>query len=67
MTYIANFWRSNPQFKNGGYETTREIDATSIQQARAKARKISNQCVYGSMSLLSVKRAEACDGTKTIR
>lgn len=52
MTYIAKFWRSNPQLKNGGYETTREI------QARAKARKISNQCLYGSMDLLSISRAE---------
>lgn len=58
MTYIAKFWRSNPQLKNGGYETTREIEATNAQQARAKARKISNQCLYGSMDLLSISRVE---------
>lgn len=25
--YIATFWRGNPQIKDGGYETTREIEA----------------------------------------
>lgn len=24
-TYIATFWRSNPQLKNGGYFTTKEF------------------------------------------
>lgn len=24
-TYIATFWRSNPQLKNGGYYTTGEL------------------------------------------
>ena len=38
--YVATFWRSNPQFKAGGYETTRTIEAVSIASARKKAREI---------------------------
>lgn len=34
--YVAKFWRSNPQFKAGGYETTRTIEAVSITSARKK-------------------------------
>lgn len=29
--YSATFWRGNPQLKNGGYETTRTIEAVNIQ------------------------------------
>lgn len=54
--YVAKFWRSNPQFKAGGYETTRTIEAVSIASARKKAREISEHCVYGSMELLGVER-----------
>lgn len=54
--YIATFWRGNPQMKNGGYETTREIEAASITSARKKARDIEDGCVYGSMSLLSIEK-----------
>ena len=53
--YIATFWRGNPQMKNGGYETTREIEAVSITSARKKARDIEDGCAYGSMSLLSMQ------------
>ena len=54
--YVATFWRGNPQFKAGGYETTRTIEAISITSARKKAREISEHCVYGSMEMLSVER-----------
>ena len=54
--YVAKFWRSNPQFKAGGYETTRTIEAVSIASARKKAREISEHCAYGGMEMLSVER-----------
>lgn len=56
--YIATFWRGNPQIKDGGYETTREIEAASITSARKKARDIEDGCVYGSMSLLSIEKED---------
>jgi hypothetical protein len=56
--YIATFWRGNPQLKDGGYETTREIEAVSITSARKKARDIEDGCVYGSMSLLSIEKED---------
>ena len=56
-TYIATFWRSNPQLKNGGYETTREIEARTIASATKKAREIAETCRYGSMELQSVELA----------
>lgn len=57
-TYIATYWRSNPQLKNGGYETTRTIEAKTIASARKLARE-HESCVYGSMTLLDVKLKEA--------
>lgn len=56
-TYIAKFWRGNPQLKNGGYETTRKIEAKTITSARKKAREMEN-CVYGSMTLLDIQKEE---------
>ena len=53
-TYIATFWRGNPQHPNGGYETTRTIEAKTIASARKKAREY-ERCVYGTMTLLDVK------------
>lgn len=53
--YIATFWKGNPQLKNGGYETTREIKATTMSSAKKKAREISD---YGSMILCSIVRKE---------
>lgn len=32
-TYIATFWRDNPQLKNGGYYTTKEFQAVSHKAA----------------------------------
>ncbi len=53
--YTATYWRSNPQLANGGYETTREIEAKTIASARKKAREIAERSAYGSMELLSVE------------
>lgn len=56
--FKATFWRSNPQLSNGGYETTRTIEAKTIRSAEKKAREISAKCLYGGMSLLKVEIAE---------
>lgn len=54
-TYTATFWRGNPQLKDGGYTTEREIEAVSITQARKIAREEhENGCVYGTMTLLDI-------------
>ena len=53
-TYIALFYRGNPQLKSGGYETTRKIEAKTIASARKKAKEY-EKCVYGSMKLLSIE------------
>jgi hypothetical protein len=42
------------QLKNGGYETTREIEARNLRSAQKKAREIENGCCYGSMSLREI-------------
>lgn len=54
-TYIATFWRSNPQLANGGYEITRTIEAKTIAFARKKANQISDNCSYGGMNLISIE------------
>lgn len=54
--YVARFWRSNPQLPDGGYETTRTIEAKTIASARKKANEIASRCIYGGMSLISVVR-----------
>ena len=54
-TYIAKFWRSNPQSSKGGYETTRTIEAKTIASAKKKAREIEEKCIYGGMSLISIE------------
>lgn len=55
--YTALFFRSNPQLKNGGYETTRTIEAKTIASARKKAREYED-CLYGSMTLIDIKLAD---------
>ena len=35
-TYVATFWRGNPQLKNGGYYTTKEFQSVSLQGATNK-------------------------------
>lgn len=58
MTYVATFWRANPQLKNGGYWTTRTIEAKTKKQAEKKAREIERKCVYGRMELTGIERSE---------
>lgn len=55
-TYIATYYRHNPQLSSGGYQTTRKIEAVSITSARKKAREITDGCVYGSLELLGVEK-----------
>lgn len=55
--YIARFWRENPQLANGGYETTRTIEAKTMASARKKANEIEIGCVYGGMTLISIEEA----------
>ena len=42
-TYIATYYRHNPQLSSGGYQTTRKIEAVSITSARKKAREITER------------------------
>ena len=51
--YKATYWRSNPQFSNGGYETTRIIEAKTAASAKKKAENI--QVCYGGLPLLDVE------------
>lgn len=53
--YIATFWRGNPQIENGGYETTRIIEARTLASAQKKAEQLEKNCAYGTMSLLMVQ------------
>lgn len=55
--YTARFWRENPQLKNGGYETTRTIEAQNAREARKKAAQIAGGCLYGGMTLLTIEAA----------
>ncbi len=53
--FKATFWRSNPQLTNGGYETTRTIEAKTIRSARKKANEICENVNYGGMELLNIE------------
>lgn len=59
--FVAKFWRANPQLKNGGYETTRTIEAKGIASAEKKANRIADSMVYGSMSLLSIEEVKEAE------
>ena len=52
--FTAIFWRGNPQLKNGGYETIREIKARGKKSAEKKAREYERDCSYGTMTLVCV-------------
>lgn len=52
--FTATFFRYNPQLANGGYETTRTIEARTIRSAEKKAYKLAEQMLYGSMRLISI-------------
>ena len=51
----CTFWRSNPQSKNGGYETTRIVEARTQASAYKKAEIEYGKPVYGGMSLVKVE------------
>lgn len=53
--YIATFWRSNPQLKNGGYFTTKEFQSVSLQGATKQAERYAASNMYGGMA---IKRVE---------
>ena len=55
MTFTTTFFRRNPQSRNGGYNTTRTIEAKTIKEAMKKAKAL-EACVYGSMELLEIKQ-----------
>ena len=57
-TYTATFWRSNPQLKNGGYETTRTIEARNLREAQKRVREIEDGCAYGGMTLRKLEVQE---------
>ena len=54
-TYIATFWRSNPQLKNGGYYTTEEFQAMSHKAAERQAKRYTKDMIYGRLNLISVE------------
>lgn len=54
MTYIATYFRGNPQSRNGGYNTTRTIEAKTLREATKKAETLES-CIYGTMTLLAIK------------
>lgn len=51
--FIATYWRINPQLANGGYETTKIIEAKNADSAWKKGSRLT-ECVYGRMELLSI-------------
>lgn len=53
--FRITFWRSNPQLSNGGYETTRIVEARTLSSAKKQADKICSSCVYGGMSVLKIE------------
>ena len=58
-TYEAKMWRSNPQSKNGGYETTRTTEAKTLAAAEKKFEKICANTIYGGMSVIEIKEKGA--------
>lgn len=66
-TYIATFWRSNPQLKNGGYFTTKEFQSVSLQGATKQAERYAASNMYGGMAVKSVelKQENAMENNKS--
>ena len=54
-TYIATFWRGNPQLKNGGCYTTKEFQAMPHKAAERQAERYTKDMIYGSLNLISVE------------
>lgn len=46
MKYQVKFWRSNPQIRNGGYETIINIEAKTKKQLEKKIREWENGSNY---------------------
>ena len=53
--FRITFLRSNPQLSNGGYETTRIVEAKTLSSAKKQADKICSSCVYGGVSVLKIE------------
>ena len=53
--WTVTLWRGNPQLKNGGYTTTRTIEAGTQRSAWRKAEKEFTSCVYGTMRVINVE------------
>lgn len=53
-TWLATFWRVNPQLKEGGYITTRTYENMTRKQAENKVIKTLTGQVYGSMEFISL-------------
>ena len=59
-TYIATFWRGNPQLKNGGYYTTEEFQAVSHKAAERQAERYAKGMIYGANSRTSPISQSVC-------
>lgn len=55
-TYVATFWRGNPQLKNGGYYTTKEFQAMSHKAAERQAERYTKDMVYGGFNPTVVEK-----------
>ena len=62
-TWIAKFYRHNPQLKTGGYETTVTIMAKNKRECTKQIKSWLNP-VYGSMELISLKEKSECNERK---
>lgn len=54
-TWLATFWRGNPQLKEGGYTTTRTYENMTRKQAERKVKQAINNTVYGTFELISLE------------
>ena len=54
-TWLATFWRGNPQLANGGYTTTRTYENMTRKQAERKVKQAINNTVYGTFELISLE------------
>lgn len=54
-TWLATFWRGNPQLKEGGYTTTRTYENMTRKQAERKVKQAINGTLYGTFELISLE------------
>lgn len=54
-TYIATFWRSNLQLKNGSYFTTKKFQSVSHKATERQAERYAASNIYGGMAVKSVE------------